>query len=78
MPTGSDGKVSPGQLEAAWRCTASRHSTLSTILVNHPESGSFVQVQLRDPVPRIVHMDSSSNPPADALQEIGRPSHSPG
>ena len=78
VPTSPGEKVSPHQLEAAWRSTAGRHSILSTVFANHPESGSFVQVQLRDPAPRVAYIDSGRKPPADALQEIDRTSFSAG
>ena len=78
VPTSPGEKVSPHQLEAAWRSTAGRHTILSTIFANHPESGSFVQVQLRDPAPRVAYIDSGRKPPADALQKIDRTSFSAG
>lgn len=69
----SDMLISPIRLEAAWRSVVAHHSILSTVFVEQLDEGNFVQVLLREHVPRILFIKSYSKPPADVLREQNRP-----
>jgi hypothetical protein len=50
----SGSPISVSGLEEAWRQTASKHSVFSTIFLNHPETGRFIQVVLNEPNKAII------------------------
>ncbi|KAJ3536859.1 hypothetical protein NM208_g6548 [Fusarium decemcellulare] len=69
--------VLPAALEKAWRLTAQRHSILSTIFVDHPETGGMLQVVLENPEDRIQQLESGQVDPVQALQSLPTPTFTP-
>ncbi|KAJ5675351.1 condensation domain-containing protein [Penicillium macrosclerotiorum] len=73
-----DELVSPAKLQIAWECVAKRHSILSTVFVDLPGEGRFVQVLLQDYTPRTSVELEPSRQPADVLRKKVRPNYAPG
>jgi hypothetical protein len=67
------GPISALRLENAWISVARQHSILSTIIAERADTGTFVQVLLRDPKLRIKHITTTSAPPADTLAALDSP-----
>jgi hypothetical protein len=66
------------RLEEAWRTVARKHAILSTILVEHPDTGSFIQVVLGGLRHRVNHLSTAAMNPADVLFEQLGESYLPG
>ena len=76
--TNSGSEISPSLLETAWRSVTRRHSIFSTVFVNHPESGNFVQVLRGNLHARVVHMECTSKSTLDSLRTLSKPLFSAG
>jgi non-ribosomal peptide synthase protein (TIGR01720 family) len=74
----TEDKPSPVRLEEAWRTVARKHAILSTILVEHPDTGSFIQVVLGGLRHRVNHLSTAAKNPADVLFEQPGESYLPG
>lgn len=74
----TEDKPSPARLEEAWRTVARKHAILSTILVEHPDTGGFIQVVLGGLRHRVNHLSTAAKNPADVLFEQPRASYFPG
>jgi amino acid adenylation domain-containing protein/non-ribosomal peptide synthase protein (TIGR01720 family) len=72
--TGED--INVNKLEDAWRAVVNRHSILSTIIVDYPENGSFVQVVLNNTRAKVVYLESGLCRPCDFLLKIEGPNFS--
>ena len=64
----SSGMVSAEQLAQAWRVVFSRHSILSTLFLQHPETGRMLQVVLKHVNPRVVVRTTGSSDPSQYLR----------
>jgi non-ribosomal peptide synthase protein (TIGR01720 family) len=70
--------ISPTKLQAAWRSVVAHHSILSTVFVDLPGEGRFIQVLLRRFTPRIYVEVTNSQLPVEVLRGKSRPSYAAG
>ena len=75
IPANHGESISPSRLAEAWEKMVRRHSILASVFVADPDSGIFIQVQLRDPKPRLAY---ESRGPVEGLVEMKRPVFRPG
>jgi non-ribosomal peptide synthase protein (TIGR01720 family) len=66
----SDKKISPRKLEEAWANVSRRHSILSTIFVEHPQTGYTIQVLLHSASINVAHLTSEMKNPELVLKEF--------
>lgn len=62
LPSKCGKKIFPKKLEEAWANVSQRHSILSTIFVEHPQTGYTIQVLLHAVSMNVVHLTSEENP----------------
>lgn len=75
IPVNHGESISPSRLAEAWKQMVRRHSILASTFVADPDNGTFIQVLLRDPKPRLAY---ESRGPAQVLMEMKRPVFHPG
>ena len=68
----SQGKVDVRRLKQAWKETSNRHSILSTVFINHPESGRFLQVVLKNVDPTVSIVDVQHGAPHETLLSLAK------
>jgi amino acid adenylation domain-containing protein/non-ribosomal peptide synthase protein (TIGR01720 family) len=70
LPSKFGEPVSAARLEKAWKLACQRHSILSTIFTEHPETGHSMQVLLHDAPIYVIHLKSESNAPELLLKDL--------
>lgn len=70
LPSAFGEPVSPARLEKAWNLACQRHSILSTIFIEHPDTGHTIQALLNDAPLNVVHLKSESNAPESLLKDL--------
>lgn len=71
-------RVCTDRLLSAWKRVVCRHSALATIIINHPETGDFIQVVLQDPDINKNVISAASQNPINVLHDLERPTYRPG
>ncbi|KAI0005257.1 hypothetical protein F4779DRAFT_50368 [Xylariaceae sp. FL0662B] len=70
--------VTPETLAQAWRAVGQRHSILSTVFIEHPETAAMLQLVLHNAEPRIDQIHTHVVDPGQALQDMSEPSFASG
>jgi amino acid adenylation domain-containing protein/non-ribosomal peptide synthase protein (TIGR01720 family) len=63
-------KISPRKLQEAWENVSRRHSILSTIFIEHPQTGYTIQVLLHATSMNVLHLTSEMENPELVLKEF--------